>query len=193
MVKKKQHKKREQQKGLSAVKAAVRGSAGQPYPAKSKYKLARGLIQRTAGYTITNDKVTPGRNDPCPCGSGKKYKKCCLYAANPHMRQRTLPVPKANVADSRTSPIVVCPEEKASFTLEHVLEALRKAGVKECYIYAAQQTGRFIKPEARAMYDDKTLAAWDAAVQEYCEKHGEDPPESDEAISPEVQVTDASE
>jgi len=18
-----------------------------------------------------------GRNDPCPCGSGKKYKKCC--------------------------------------------------------------------------------------------------------------------
>ena len=22
-------------------------------------------------------KVTVGRNDPCPCGSGKKYKKCC--------------------------------------------------------------------------------------------------------------------
>jgi len=21
---------------------------------------------------------TPGRNDPCPCGSGKKYKNCCL-------------------------------------------------------------------------------------------------------------------
>lgn len=19
-----------------------------------------------------------GRNDPCPCGSGKKYKNCCL-------------------------------------------------------------------------------------------------------------------
>jgi preprotein translocase subunit SecA len=19
-----------------------------------------------------------GRNDPCPCGSGKKYKRCCL-------------------------------------------------------------------------------------------------------------------
>ena len=23
-----------------------------------------------------------GRNDPCPCGSGKKYKKCCLLAAS---------------------------------------------------------------------------------------------------------------
>lgn len=21
---------------------------------------------------------TPNRNDPCPCGSGKKYKKCCM-------------------------------------------------------------------------------------------------------------------
>ncbi|UCF83066.1 MAG: SEC-C domain-containing protein [Desulfobacteraceae bacterium] len=20
-----------------------------------------------------------GRNDPCPCGSGKKFKKCCMY------------------------------------------------------------------------------------------------------------------
>ena len=24
---------------------------------------------------MTKQKV--GRNDPCPCGSGKKYKKCC--------------------------------------------------------------------------------------------------------------------
>jgi methionyl aminopeptidase len=27
---------------------------------------------------MTGEKV--GRNDPCPCGSGKKYKKCCLGA-----------------------------------------------------------------------------------------------------------------
>lgn len=26
-------------------------------------------------------KVDPGRNDPCPCGSGQKYKKCCGRAA----------------------------------------------------------------------------------------------------------------
>ncbi|MDR2295816.1 MAG: SEC-C domain-containing protein [Clostridiales Family XIII bacterium] len=31
--------------------------------------------QRKAG-TVIKDKA-PGRNDPCPCGSGKKYKKCC--------------------------------------------------------------------------------------------------------------------
>lgn len=27
-----------------------------------------------------------GRNDPCPCGSGKKYKKCCL----PKEQQRSV-------------------------------------------------------------------------------------------------------
>ena len=25
----------------------------------------------------------PGRNEPCPCGSGKKYKKCCLCTPEP--------------------------------------------------------------------------------------------------------------
>jgi len=24
--------------------------------------------------------MKPGRNDPCPCGSGKKYKKCCYFS-----------------------------------------------------------------------------------------------------------------
>lgn len=28
--------------------------------------------------------AAPGRNDPCPCGSGKKYKKCCGGAATLH-------------------------------------------------------------------------------------------------------------
>jgi len=26
--------------------------------------------------------MKPGRNDPCFCGSGKKYKHCCLRAEN---------------------------------------------------------------------------------------------------------------
>ena len=31
-----------------------------------------------AEYTQQSGKSKIGRNDPCPCGSGKKYKKCCL-------------------------------------------------------------------------------------------------------------------
>ena len=31
--------------------------------------------QKKAGTVVKGPKV--GRNDPCPCGSGKKYKQCC--------------------------------------------------------------------------------------------------------------------
>jgi len=27
---------------------------------------------------IRNRQQRVGRNDPCPCGSGKKYKQCCM-------------------------------------------------------------------------------------------------------------------
>ena len=40
-------------------------------------------LQFAGGSSDTVDKKQAisakkaGRNDPCPCGSGKKYKKCC--------------------------------------------------------------------------------------------------------------------
>jgi uncharacterized protein len=39
------------------------------------------LAQRTDGQSSPIQRTSPrvGRNDPCPCGSGKKYKKCCLH------------------------------------------------------------------------------------------------------------------
>lgn len=37
------------------------------------------MAQRRQGDSVTVVRTTPkvGRNDPCPCGSGKKYKQCC--------------------------------------------------------------------------------------------------------------------
>jgi SEC-C motif-containing protein len=32
---------------------------------------------RTVPSTVVRSTPKVGRNDPCPCGSGKKYKKCC--------------------------------------------------------------------------------------------------------------------
>ena len=34
------------------------------------------------GKTVRNKNKKVGPNDPCPCGSGKKYKKCCGSPAN---------------------------------------------------------------------------------------------------------------
>jgi len=35
-------------------------------------------IEDGKGVTVRRDGKKVGRNDPCPCGSGKKYKRCCL-------------------------------------------------------------------------------------------------------------------
>ena len=37
------------------------------------YKKDEGGMNKT----VVNDEPKVGRNDPCPCGSGKKYKNCC--------------------------------------------------------------------------------------------------------------------
>lgn len=40
--------------------------------------LYRQYRQRhTESATVTNEDDKVGRNDPCPCGSGKKFKRCC--------------------------------------------------------------------------------------------------------------------
>jgi preprotein translocase subunit SecA len=37
-----------------------------------------GKTEDGKGITVRRDGKKVGRNDPCPCGSGKKYKRCCL-------------------------------------------------------------------------------------------------------------------
>jgi preprotein translocase subunit SecA len=39
--------------------------------------LSRGGDQPPEAKTVKREGKKVGRNDPCPCGSGKKYKKCC--------------------------------------------------------------------------------------------------------------------
>jgi hypothetical protein len=36
--------------------------------------------QGAAAQSTVSSSARAGRNDPCPCGSGRKYKKCCLNA-----------------------------------------------------------------------------------------------------------------
>jgi uncharacterized protein len=43
------------------------------------YWLARREPDALAPSPVRRSEPRVGRNDPCPCGSGKKYKKCCLH------------------------------------------------------------------------------------------------------------------
>ena len=35
--------------------------------------------RKSVSQSVVRDSPKVGRNDPCPCGSGKKFKKCCLH------------------------------------------------------------------------------------------------------------------
>jgi uncharacterized protein YecA (UPF0149 family) len=41
-----------------------------------------GVLRRKAPFIASASKI--GRNDPCPCKSGAKYKNCCLELAKAH-------------------------------------------------------------------------------------------------------------
>ncbi|GMQ92388.1 MAG: UPF0149 family protein YecA [Gammaproteobacteria bacterium] len=43
------------------------------------YWLARRQDNAPSHTPVRRTEPQVGRNDPCPCGSGKKYKKCCLH------------------------------------------------------------------------------------------------------------------
>jgi preprotein translocase subunit SecA len=38
----------------------------------------RSIMKATGEQAAPRGQGKTGRNEPCPCGSGKKYKKCCL-------------------------------------------------------------------------------------------------------------------
>ena len=56
------------------------GASGASMGDRARRQAASGVMQRhTTGESVTVRRTSPkiGRNDPCPCGSGKKYKNCC--------------------------------------------------------------------------------------------------------------------
>ena len=61
---------------LAAVEAAIVEGA-QDFPEDYDDGLPE---EESPAETVINPNRDVGRNDPCPCGSGKKFKKCCLGA-----------------------------------------------------------------------------------------------------------------
>ena len=55
--------------------AGWRGLVERAEPAYARNFRQDGSVR---GETLRHQLPTVGRNDPCPCGSGRKYKKCCM-------------------------------------------------------------------------------------------------------------------
>jgi len=68
------------------IKAAARSKRAMEETIEAASRAPLDLLKATAaprvaaGYTVKKE-ASVGRNDACPCGSGKKYKKCCALTA----------------------------------------------------------------------------------------------------------------
>jgi preprotein translocase subunit SecA len=64
--------------GTPATAPAGNGARSQPAPVPASVATAAATAARggAAAAAVGNRPAKVGRNDPCPCGSGKKYKRC---------------------------------------------------------------------------------------------------------------------
>jgi uncharacterized protein YecA (UPF0149 family) len=69
-----------QQKDSDAVTAMAPDSIARWIVTLNAWRIANYHSMQSAGLTPPPSFASArkiGRNDPCPCGSGKKYKRCC--------------------------------------------------------------------------------------------------------------------
>jgi len=132
------------------------------------------------------------RNAPCPCGSGKKYKKCCYgkgfewtedeqgtVAKSIPLTEETIEVFKqlrqTFIDKEGREPApgdLLFPDMPHPEHLEAMLvEEMKKAGMDPAFIYAFEKTGLLVSAENQHLIPDQDLKAWEAAVEEYRTKH----------------------
>ncbi len=70
----------------SVLKVTVQAEKQQEQPTIRATNLVTNLSDGSQNSTPHNSEKEPGRNDPCPCGSGRKYKKCGLLNTSEHIK-----------------------------------------------------------------------------------------------------------
>ena len=125
---------------------------GDPDTICSKYRLTRAeLNERFSAYqasrrhmalteAMTHQKT--GRNDPCPCGSGKKYKKCCL-TKHEEVR-RSIPTDQLKEMEKRAA-------------LREKLDKQMKRGFEMIFSQEFDKAGRFASQLLESCPEDDRL------------------------------------
>lgn len=140
-------------------------------------------------------RVKVGRNEPCPCGSGKKYKTCCYDKGFTYMvgedGEVVREVPMTDeMRELLTQQLVAFkekfgrdpgPNDKVFWDepehVEHgIVQAMREANLPPRFIYAFEKTGRLVSEENLHLIPQADLDEWTAACEEYDrmypERHG---------------------
>ena len=134
-----------------------------------------------------------GRNEQCPCGSGKKYKNCCWNKGFDWVRdsegQAHKQVPISDEMQQEFQNYFakfreehgrdIEPDEYIFSDLDlpqveaDMILLLKRAGVPPALIYAYEKTGRLVTEENKRFLTDKELEEWDNAVEEYHKRYGD--------------------
>ena len=82
------------------------------------------------------ERPLPGRNAPCPCGSGKKYKKCCLPGEDKTVRETAWSYAKKKQLIQRSDdfPVYFC----------YINPCWQEVGLARIMIARAHESGRLI-------------------------------------------------
>lgn len=132
------------------------------------------VAERTSAMRYARQTPKVGRNDPCSCGSGKKFKRCCGVPQAPvyprteftlpqSLRERLEPVKQqSQFVDAKTGePTQVKPSAIAA--------ALLRAGTPHEVVWAYLKMGMYITEQTVELHAEPVVAAWRAALQGYAE------------------------
>ena len=87
-----------------------------------------------------------GRNDPCPCGSGKKYKHCCLGTPGDRESRGSAQVIADKIAEAEAEQPFESQEEINAFTAQLTSERNQWALAEFCGLSPEQMTQVLYKP-----------------------------------------------
>lgn len=124
---------------------------------------------------------SPKRNEPCPCGSGKKHKKCCgknvkeIPVRDKEALQRQVDNFRAKFGrdPGPGDPIFFDPDSDLPVPVaqdklnEGIAQAMKEAGVPPQFIYAWQKTGMLVSEQNYSQFSKADLREWNRAIQEY--------------------------
>jgi tetratricopeptide (TPR) repeat protein len=87
----------------------------------------------------------PGRNDPCPCGSGKKYKHCCFAKDQAERSARIAAMPRTSIPDEIASAFAAHAYEEDELTAKSnaAIELLHAGKLDEAERIAHELLERF--------------------------------------------------
>jgi len=135
---------------------------------------------------------SPRRNDPCPCGSGVKYKKCCMPKPAFKNRPRgsvyktmqayyTQAQQEAEQAFIKQWGFQPNPAQLLTFVSgapdeirEMILGGLAAINAEPKYVHAVKKLGMLITSRNQALCTEAEKQAWAAALQESETANGND-------------------